>query len=40
VFGDALSGETVLLIVQIAAFALVAAAALLIPAGHGRTVTA
>jgi drug/metabolite transporter (DMT)-like permease len=40
VFGDALSGETVLLIVQIAAFALVAAAALLIPAGHGRTATA
>ena len=33
VFGDALSGETVLLIVQIAAFALVAAAALLIPSG-------
>jgi hypothetical protein len=40
VFGDALSGETVLLVVQIAAFALVAAAALLIPAGHGRTATA
>ena len=40
VFGDALSGETVLLAVQIAAFALVAAAALLIPAGHGRTATA
>ena len=40
VFGDALSGETVLLVVQIAAFALVAAAALMIPAGHGRTVTA
>jgi drug/metabolite transporter (DMT)-like permease len=40
VFGDALSGETVLLAVQIAAFGLVAAAALLIPAGHGRTATA
>jgi hypothetical protein len=40
VFGDALSGETVLLAVQIAAFACVAAAALLIPAGHGRTATA
>jgi drug/metabolite transporter (DMT)-like permease len=40
VFGDALSGETLLLMVQIGAFALVAAAALLIPAGHGRTATA
>ena len=40
VFGDALSGETVLLAVQIAGFAMVAAAALLIPAGHGRTATA
>ena len=40
VFGDALSGETLLLVVQIAAFALVAAAALLIPAGHGRTAAA
>jgi hypothetical protein len=40
VFGDALSGETVMLAIQIAAFALVAAAALLIPAGHGRTATA
>jgi drug/metabolite transporter (DMT)-like permease len=36
VFGDALSGETVLLAVQIASFGLIAAAALLIPAGHGR----
>ncbi len=40
VFGDALSGETLLLMVQIAAFGLVAAAALLIPAGHGRTAAA
>ena len=40
VFGDALSGETILFAVQIAAFALVAAAALMIPAGHGRTATA
>jgi drug/metabolite transporter (DMT)-like permease len=40
VFGDALSGETVLLMVQIAAFAMVAAAALMIPAGHGRPATA
>jgi drug/metabolite transporter (DMT)-like permease len=40
VFGDALSGETLLLMVQIAAFGLVAVAALLIPAGHGRTATA
>ena len=40
VFGDALSGDTLLLAVQIAAFALVAAAALMIPAGHGRTATA
>jgi drug/metabolite transporter (DMT)-like permease len=36
VFGDALAGNMVLLTVQIAAFVLVAAAALLMPAGHGR----
>jgi hypothetical protein len=35
VFGDALAGG-VMLAVQLAAFALVAAAALLTPAGHGR----
>jgi hypothetical protein len=40
VFGDALSGDTLMLAVQIAAFGLVAAAALMIPAGHGRTATA
>jgi hypothetical protein len=40
VFGDALSGDTILLGVQIAAFAMVAAAALMIPAGHGRSATA
>jgi hypothetical protein len=40
VFGDALSGDTILLAVQIAAFAVVAAAALMIPAGHGRPDTA
>jgi drug/metabolite transporter (DMT)-like permease len=36
VFGDALAGNVLLLSVQIAAFVLVAAAALLMPAGHGR----
>jgi hypothetical protein len=36
VFGDALAGNVLLLTVQIAAFVLVAAAALLMPAGHGR----
>jgi hypothetical protein len=35
VFGDALAGG-MMLAVQLAAFALVAAAALLTPAGHGR----
>ena len=39
VFGDALAGG-VLLAVQILAFALVAVAALVTPAGHGRPVTA
>ena len=39
VFGDALAGG-VLLAVQIVAFGLVAAAALVTPAGHGRPVTA
>jgi hypothetical protein len=36
VFGDALAGNMMLFTVQIAAFVLVAAAALLMPAGHGR----
>jgi uncharacterized membrane protein len=36
VFGDALSGDALLIAVQIGAFALVALAALLTPAGHGR----
>jgi drug/metabolite transporter (DMT)-like permease len=36
VFGDALAGNILMLSVQIAAFVLVAAAALLMPAGHGR----
>jgi hypothetical protein len=36
VFGDALASNAVLVVVQVAAFALVAAAALLMPAGHGR----
>jgi len=36
VFGDALSGDALVLAVQIAAFAAIAAAALLIPTGHGR----
>jgi drug/metabolite transporter (DMT)-like permease len=40
VFGDALSGDALMLAVQIAAFGVVAAAALMIPAGHGRTATA
>ena len=39
VFGDALAGG-VLFVVQILAFAMVAAAALLTPAGHGRPVAA
>jgi hypothetical protein len=39
VFGDALAGG-VLLAVQLAAFALVAVAALVTPAGHGRPATA
>jgi hypothetical protein len=39
VFGDALAGG-VLLVVQIAAFALIAVSALVTPAGHGRPVTA
>jgi drug/metabolite transporter (DMT)-like permease len=38
VFGDALAGG-ILLAVQLAAFALVAVAALVTPAGHGRPVT-
>jgi drug/metabolite transporter (DMT)-like permease len=36
VFGDALSSDTVLFAVQIAAFALIAAAALVMPGGHGK----
>jgi hypothetical protein len=36
VFGDALAGSTLMVVAQISAFALVAAAALLMPAGHGR----
>ena len=40
VFGDALSGDTLLLALQIAAFAVVAAAALMIPHGHGRPAAA
>jgi hypothetical protein len=36
VFGDALAKDTALLLVQVAAFALVAVAALVTPAGHGR----
>jgi drug/metabolite transporter (DMT)-like permease len=36
VFGDALARSTVLVAAQVLAFALVAAAALLMPAGHGR----
>jgi uncharacterized membrane protein len=36
VFGDALASHVLLVLVQVAAFALVAAAALLTPAGHGR----
>jgi drug/metabolite transporter (DMT)-like permease len=36
VFGDALAGNAVLVTMQILAFVLVAAAALLMPAGHGR----
>ena len=40
VFGDALSGNAVLFGIQIAAFALIAGAALVIPTGHGRIATA
>jgi uncharacterized membrane protein len=36
VFGDALASHALVVVVQVAAFALVAAAALLTPAGHGR----
>jgi hypothetical protein len=36
VFGDAMARETVMIVLQVAAFALVAVAALLTPAGHGR----
>lgn len=36
VFGDALASQALLFIVQVGAFALVAAAALVTPAGHGR----
>jgi drug/metabolite transporter (DMT)-like permease len=36
VFGDALASQALLFVVQLAAFALVAAAALVTPAGHGR----
>lgn len=36
VFGDALAGNIMVFGVQVGAFALVAAAALLMPAGHGR----
>jgi drug/metabolite transporter (DMT)-like permease len=39
VFGDALAGNAVLVSMQIMAFVLVAAAALLMPAGHGRRAT-
>jgi multidrug transporter EmrE-like cation transporter len=35
VFGDALSGDGVMLALQVSAFALVSAAALIAPAGHG-----
>jgi len=40
VFGDALSGNGVLFAIQIAAFALIAAAALVTPSGHGRVAAA
>jgi hypothetical protein len=36
VFGDALADDTLLIMLQVAAFAVVAAAALLTPAGHGH----
>jgi hypothetical protein len=36
VFGDALASQTVVVVVQLTAFALVAAAALLTPTAHGR----
>jgi drug/metabolite transporter (DMT)-like permease len=37
VFGDALAGDVLLLVAQMGAFVLVAAAALIMPAGHGRS---
>lgn len=40
VFGDALSGNAVLFGIQIAAFALIAGAALVMQTGHGRIATA
>jgi len=40
VFGDRLAGNAVLVVVQVAAFALVAAAALLMPAGRDRAPSA
>ena len=40
VFGDALSGNAVLFAIQIAAFALIAGAALVMPTGHGSVATA
>jgi drug/metabolite transporter (DMT)-like permease len=39
VFGDALAGNVLLVSMQVTAFVLVAAAALLMPAGHGRRAT-
>ena len=36
VFGDALASDALLVVVQVAAFALVAVAAVLTPAAHGR----
>jgi len=40
VFGDALSSDSVLFAVQIAAFALIAVAALVMPTGHGKVAAA
>ena len=40
VFGDALSGNALLFGIQIAAFALIAGAALVMPTAHGRIATA
>jgi hypothetical protein len=40
VFGDALAGGALLIVLQVLAFALVSAAALLTPAGHGGRATA